>query len=157
MLDWILTRPFVKSVEAIHVFSVISWMAGMLYLPRLFVYHSQVSPGSESDTIFKTMERKLYYYIMAPALVAVVLTGSFMTYADEAWTQIWWYAKISAVLCMLGLHFTFGYHRKLFTASSRAHSHKFYRIINEVPAVLMLFILIMVVVKPYRGVHLFGG
>ncbi len=135
-------------IKALHVIAIISWMAGLLYLPRLFVYHAETGAGPQSET-FKIMERRLYRYIMTPAMVVAWLTGLFMAADSGAFAQSWFHAKAVFVLLLTGAHF---YDRALlmrFAADANTHSSRFFRIINEVPTLLMIGIVVMVVIKPF--------
>lgn len=122
----------------------------MLYLPRLFVYHSKNMENQSICSVFTTMETRLYSYIMTPAMLGTIATGSFLTYANEAWRYHWWQAKIALVVKMIVMHFTFGKNISRFKVNKQHHT-RYYRIINEVPAVIMLLILIAVIIKPYKS------
>ena len=135
---------------ALHIIAVISWMAGLLYLPRLFVYHAGSEPGSPASETFKTMERRLYRAIMTPAMVATWLFGIGLTLTGVVvWTTLWLYAKLLLVVAMTWLHGLFGRWRRAFAADVRPHGAGFYRAINEVPTLLLIGIVILVVVKPF--------
>jgi putative membrane protein len=139
-------------VKAFHVIAVISWMAGMLYLPRLFVYHCDAPPGSAQSETFKVMERRLMRAIINPAMIAVWLLGLAMIWLMgwEAFKQSrWLHAKLVLVLVMSGVHGMLSRYRRDFAADRNRKSQKFYRIINEVPTILMILIVILVVVKPF--------
>lgn len=137
-------------VKAVHVLAVISWMAGMLYLPRLFVYHSGVAVGSEADQTFKVMERRLLRAIMLPAMIVALLTGGHMLFAAGfGLTTPWVVVKLLSVLGMLAVHGMLSRHRRNFEQGLRTHSGKYFRVLNEVPTVLMVVIVIAVVVKPW--------
>ncbi|MBR2125075.1 MAG: protoporphyrinogen oxidase HemJ [Acetobacter sp.] len=143
--------PYVRWLLAFHVISVIAWMAGLFYLPRLFVYHCQVQPQSGESNRFKLMERRLYYYIMAPALVASVLTGIALglvpgLFDRYAW---WWHTKLLAAVLLVVFHGYCGLWLRGFARDCNKHSEKFYRVVNEIPTVLMIIIVIMVVVQPF--------
>jgi putative membrane protein len=137
-------------LEAFHVIAVIAWMAGMLYLPRLFVYHTEVAAGSVESERFKTMERRLLRAIMNPAMIATWVLGIAMiaVYPDFL-QQGWLHAKLALVLVMTGLHGYLAKCRKDFAADRNTHSTKFYRILNEGPTLLMIGIVILAVVKPF--------
>jgi protoporphyrinogen IX oxidase len=135
-------------IKALHVVAIISWMAGLLYLPRLFVYHAEVGPGAQAET-FKIMERRLYRYIMTPAMVVAWLTGLFMAAESGAVAQGWFHGKAALVLLLTGAHF---HDRALlirFARDENAHSSRFYRIVNEIPTLLMIGIVVLVIVKPF--------
>lgn len=135
-------------VKILHIVAVISWLAGLLYLPRIFVYHTQVAAGSETDKIFQTMERKLLRYIMNPALILTVILGLYL--ANEIGFEFHWlHAKLTLVAILIFYHHKLGRWRKDFERAENKHSAKFYRIINEVPTVLMLLIVALVILKPF--------
>lgn len=139
-------------VKAFHVIAVISWMAGMLYLPRLFVYHCDAPPGSAQSETFKVMERRLMRAIINPAMIATWLLGLAMIWL-MGWEAFklsgWLHAKLVLVLAMSGVHGELSRYRRDFAADRNRRSKKFYRIINEVPTILMILIVILVVVKPF--------
>jgi putative membrane protein len=137
-------------IRAAHIISVICWMAGLLYLPRLFVYHSGVKPGSEASETFKVMERKLLRIIMNPALVSSWLFGSLLLLANPALLyEPWMLVKLVAVVVLTGIHYVFARWVKVFASDANTRSSKFYRYMNEVPTVLMLVIVIMAVAEPF--------
>ena len=137
--------------KALHIISLIAWMAGMLYLPRLFVYHCSVAPGSEASELFKVMERRLYKLIMTPAMLATFAFGIILALTPGLvdWHEGWFYVKLAAVLGMGGVHGAMNKWRKAFLADRNTKPQKFYRIANEVPTVLMLVAVVMVVVQPF--------
>ncbi|MGH6967829.1 MAG: protoporphyrinogen oxidase HemJ [Stellaceae bacterium] len=144
-----LLAPYYPWLKTLHILSVIAWMAGMLYLPRLFVYHAGSAPGSPTSETFKTMERRLYRAIMTPAMVATWLFGIGLTLTGiVVWTTLWLYAKLVLVVAMTWLHVVFGRWRRAFAADERPHGAGFYRAINEVPTLLLIGIVILAVVKP---------
>jgi len=136
-------------VKALHVISVIAWMAGLLYLPRLYAYHSQAQIGSNQSETFKIMERRLLRAIMNPAMVLTWVFGLWMYYSLGAWTEGWAHAKLSLVILMTIFHMVLGKWRRVFAADRNQRSENFYRIANEVPTVLMIAIVIFVIVKPF--------
>ncbi len=137
-------------IKALHVIAVISWMAGMLYLPRLFVYHSQVERGSAQSETFKVMERRLLRYIINPAMIATFLFGALLVYAMPSLLQQGWlHAKLALVLGMGAVHGLFSRWRKDFERDANTRPDKFYRLWNEVPTLLMVLIVIFVIVKPF--------
>ncbi len=136
-------------VKALHVMAVISWMAGMFYLPRLFVYHVDAPPGSAQSETFKVMERRLLRIIVNPAMIVTWLTGPWLAYAEGFYTAPWFHAKLALALVLSALHGYFARVVKTFAADENVRSARFYRILNEVPPVLMAVIVIRVVVKPF--------
>ncbi len=137
-------------IKAFHIASVMAWMAGMLYLPRLFVYHVDAQPGGVQSETFKVMERRLMHGIINPSLVAALVLGLVMLAAQpELLKAGWMHGKLGALFFMFGLHGMISRWRKDFAADRNRHSAKFYRIANEIPAVLMLIIVVLAVVKPF--------
>ncbi len=138
-------------IKAVHIMAVISWMAGMFYLPRLFVYHAErASIGSELDQTFQIMEEKLLRIIMNPAMIVTWLTGLIMIYLGAFdWGSIWAWVKMISVLMMSGAHGWLAARRKDFAAGRNTHGGRTYRLANEVPTVLMLLIVISVIVRPF--------
>ena len=136
-------------IKALHVIAVISWMAGMLYLPRLFVYHCEAEKGSKQSETFKTMERRLMRLIINPAMTVTWLAGLYLAFAGHWFSFPWLQIKLVLVLVMSAVHGFFSRWRKDFAAERNTRSQKFYRIINEVPTVLMIAIVILVIVKPF--------
>jgi len=141
-------------VKAFHIIAVIAWMAGMLYLPRLFVYHCAAEKGSVQSETFKLMERRLLRGIINPAMIAAIALGLWLAWigADSRYGWFaapWLWAKIMLVIAMTALHGLFARWMKDFAADRNRHSQKFYIIINEVPAVLVVLIVLLVVLKPF--------
>jgi len=136
-------------IKALHVIAVISWMAGMLYLPRLFVYHCEAEIGSKQSETFKIMERRLLKAIINPAMIVTWLAGLYLAWAGGWFSAGWFHGKLLLVLAMSGAHGFFVRWVKDFAADRNVKSQKFYRIINEVPTVLMIGIVILVIVKPF--------
>ncbi|MCZ6892573.1 MAG: protoporphyrinogen oxidase HemJ [Gammaproteobacteria bacterium] len=137
-------------IKALHIISVIAWMAGMLYLPRLFVYHSTVAPESEAAAMLKMMERRLLRIIINPAMIAALLFGGTMLALPGAidWSAWWVYVKLVLVAAMMAVHGQFALWRRNFEAGTNIRPAKTYRIANEVPTLLMIVIVILAVVKP---------
>jgi protoporphyrinogen IX oxidase len=135
-------------IKALHVIAIISWMAGLLYLPRLFVYHAEVGPGAQSD-LFKKMERRLLRFIMVPAMLVSWASGLYLAYAAGFFSSGWFHGKLLAVALMTGVHFYDGYLVRAFAEDRKPHSSKFFRFYNEAPTLLMIAIVIFVVVKPF--------
>jgi putative membrane protein len=136
-------------LKAVHVIAVIAWMAGMLYLPRLFVYHCEAEPGSSQSETFKVMEHRLLTIIINPAMVTVWALGLWLAYDSGAWRSGWFHVKFILVLVMSGLHGAFTRYVKDFAADRNTHSQRYYRLINEMPTVLMIAIVILAIVKPF--------
>jgi putative membrane protein len=138
-------------IKALHVISLIAWMAAMFYLPRLYVYHCQVPPGSAESERFKVMERRLLKQIMTPAMIATWVFGILLVLVPGiiTWTQGWWYVKLVSVILLTGFHGAMSKWRKDFLNDRNRRPERFYRIANEVPTVLMFVIVIMVIVKPF--------
>ena len=136
-------------IKALHVLAVISWMAGMLYLPRLFVYHSSVVHGSAQASLFQVMEYRLQRYIMTPALIVTWLTGLYLAVSAGFFSAPWLHGKLAFVLLMTGMHGYFSVLRKGFVIGKNSHSARFFRILNEGPTVLMIFVVVLVIVKPF--------
>ncbi len=142
-----LAYPWTK---AFHVMSVIAWMAGIFYLPRLFVYHAEsVAQGSETDLLFQTMERKLLRLIMNPAMVATWVFGLALVFTPGivSWGEVWPWTKAGGVLGMTWFHHWLGYRRKDFLAGNNRRSGRTYRVMNEVPTLFLAVIVISVIVK----------
>ena len=136
-------------LKAFHVIAVIAWMAGMLYLPRLFVYHCEAEPSSKQSETFKVMERRLLKAIINPAMIVSWVLGGWLAWRGGWYTAPWFHAKLLLVLALSGLHGFFVRWVRDFAADKNRHSQKFYRIINEVPTALMIGIVILAVVKPF--------
>lgn len=136
-------------VKALHVVAVISWMAGLLYLPRLFVYHCEASPGSAQSETFKIMERRLYRAIMTPAMIVTWLAGLWLIWRGGWLSAGWMHAKLALVVVLSGAHGFLGRCVKTFAADKNQRSGKFYRFINEIPTLIMVVVVILVVVKPF--------
>ena len=135
-------------LNVFHIISIIVWMAGLFYLPRLFVYHAKSEIGSEQSETFKVMERKLLKIIMNPAMYAAWITGLLFAIERSVWAQGWFYAKLVLVLLMTAYHFSLSQIQKKFTSDINNRSHLFYRIYNEVPTIMMIVIVILVILKP---------
>lgn len=138
-------------IKALHIISVMAWMAGMLYLPRLFVYHADAEPGSVQSETFKTMERRLLRAIINPAMIASILFGGLLaaTPGFVDWSQAWIWVKLAAVLGLVVVHHFFARWRKEFAEDRNRRPAGFYRKVNEVPTLALIVAVIMVVVKPF--------
>lgn len=138
-------------LKVFHIVSVVAWMAGLFYLPRLFVYHCDVSPGGEASELFKTMERRLMKAIMRPALVASLLSGVFLFVAGGfEFLRLWALGKLAAVFLLCLYHGALEIYLKQFARDQRLRSGRFFRVINEVPTILLVIIVAFVVVKPLQ-------
>ena len=146
MID--VVNAFYPWIKGLHVIAVIAWMAGLLYLPRLFVYHTQVSAGSPTSELFKIMERRLMQAIMTPAMSAAWLFGGLMLIVQD-WSGGWLHVKLAAVLGMTIHHFFQERWRRAFAVDRNTLPTRFFRIQNEVPTLLMLAIVLLVIVKPF--------
>ena len=149
MYEWITITAY-PWIKALHVIAVISWMAGMLYLPRLFVYHCEAEVGSKQSETFKVMEWRLLKAIINPAMMVTWLAGLYLAWSGHWYASGWFHAKLTLVLILSGVHGFFSRLVKDFAADRNTRSQKFYRFINEVPTVLMIFIVILVIVKPFE-------
>ena len=136
-------------LKALHVISVIAWMAGMLYLPRLFVYHATSEAGSQQSETFKIMERRLLRGIINPAMIAAWLFGLAIATLGDHWVESWFQAKLALVLAMTALHGFLSRWRRDFERDANRHSARFYRMVNEVPTLLLIVIIILVIVRPF--------
>lgn len=136
--------------KSIHLISAICWMAGLLYLPRIYVYHTRVKVGSETDKTFQIMELKLLRFIMNPAMISTFIFGLINAYIyGFAALDAWFHVKMFAVLILVIFHGLLARWRKDFANGKNFHSEKFYRIVNEIPAICMIVAVIMVIVKPF--------
>lgn len=146
--------PFYSWIKALHVIAVISWMAGLLYMPRLFVYHCESEAGSQQSETFKIMEERLARVIMQPAMIATLLFGLAMivlpgTPGYIVRAGLWLWLKLGFVLGLLIVHFAMTRWKNAFALDRNEHPQRFFRIMNEVPTVLMIGIVICVIVKPF--------
>ena len=137
-------------IKALHVISVIAWMAGMMYLPRLFVYHAESAVGSEKSETFKLMERRLYKGIINPAMIATWVFGLAMVFQGLIdWSLIWPWVKAAMVLTLSGIHGFYGRLLKDFAADRNTRPARFFRQINEIPFLIAMVIVVMVIVRPF--------
>jgi len=138
-------------IKALHIIAVISWMAGMLYLPRLYVYHTQVKIGSEASELFKVMERRLLRFIINPAMIVTWCAGLWLVYYTNALDPVngtWMHWKFTMLIFMQIVHAMLARHRKQFANDANTKSARYYRILNEIPTLLLVIIVILVVVRP---------
>lgn len=140
---------YIPWILAFHIIAVIAWMSAMLYLPRLFFYHTQAAPGSESSERFKVMERRLLKSIMTPSMIAVWILGPLLAWLTGAYLDTWLQIKFVLVIGLSAMHGLYVRCWRDFAEDRNTHSAKFYKIINEVPAVLMVLIVILVKVQPF--------
>ncbi len=135
--------------KSLHLIAVISWMAGLLYLPRIFVYHSEANHDSQK-TVFKTMERKLYNYIMMPAMLISWLFGVLLVHnlGFSIFLELWMQVKSGLVLILTFYHFLLGKYIREFMNGNNTKSSKYFRIINEVPTIILILVVFMVIFKP---------
>ena len=136
-------------LKALHIIALIAWMAALLYLPRLFVYHAEAGPGSPPSETFKVMERRLLKAIMTPAMVATWIFGVALAYEGAWFSAGWLYAKLAFVLVLSGLHGFMSATVKRFAADENTRGPRFYRVLNEVPTVCLVLIVLLVVLKPF--------
>jgi putative membrane protein len=141
--DW---QPWLLSL---HIIAVIAWMAGMLYLPRLFVYHADAKPGSELSETFKVMERRLLRAIINPAMIAAWILGLTMATWGHHWAEGWFHAKLALLIALSIVHAAFARWRRQFAQDRNPHPARFYRMVNEVPTVLMIGIVILAITRPF--------
>ena len=147
MLGWVPgAYPWVKSL---HVIAIIAWMAGLLYLPRLFIYHCEAPEGSQQSETFKVMERRLLRIIMDPAMVLAWVLGLWLAWAGGYFSAHWFHGKLFAVVLMTGVHAYFTASVRRFGAGQNDKPARHWRMWNEVPTVLMVVIVILVIVKPF--------
>ncbi len=142
------TEPYLW-IKALHVISIIAWMAGLLYFPRLCVYHTEAAPGSPESERFKVMERRLYKAIMTPAMVSSWFFGLWMVAAIGLAGNGWLHAKLASVVLLTASHFWMGAWKKAFAEDRNTRPQRFFRMMNEVPTLLMIGIVILVIVKPF--------
>ena len=136
-------------VKALHIIAVIAWMAGMLYLPRLYIYHCAAEPGSVQSETFKVMERRLLRAIINPAMIAAWLLGLMLAAHLDVWGEGWFHGKLAMLVLLSAIHGTYARWRRHFAADQNHHDARFYRWMNEVPTVLMIAIVILAVVRPF--------
>ena len=142
-------QDYVLWLKAAHILSIIAWMVGMLYLPRLMVYHATVGAGTPQSETFKIMERRLLRGIVTPALLAVWVTGPWLAYEEGAFQEHWLHGKLLLVVLLTGVHGVLAANVRRFASDANAKSPRYFRILNEVPTVLLIGIVVLVVVKPF--------
>jgi protoporphyrinogen IX oxidase len=136
-------------LKAFHIIAFTAWMAGMLYLPRLFVYHCAAEPGSKQSETFKVMERRLLRLIINPAMIATWALGRWLAWQGGWFQSGWLHAKLALVVALSVVHVFFARWVKAFAADRNPHSQRFYRISNEIPTILLILIVLLAVLKPF--------
>ena len=138
-------------IKAFHVISMVAWMAALLYLPRLFVYHTTAKKNSEASEMLKIMEYRLQKYIMTPAMLFTVLFGVLLLKTNDIinWAEKWIYFKLLLVFLLLGIHYLLAKYRKDFFLDKNRHPKRFYKILNEIPTLLLILIILLVYLKPF--------
>jgi len=138
-------------IKAFHIISMVAWMSAILYLPRLFVYHTTVKRNSEASKMLKIMEYRLQKFIMNPAMLLTIIFGVFLLKTNGIinWTEKWIYFKLLGVFLLLVVHNLLGRYRKDFFLDKNKHSRRFYKILNEVPTILLIVIILLVYLKPF--------
>ena len=143
---------FFNIIKIIHIISAISWMAGLFYLPRIFVYHASEEKGSKTSETFKIMEHKLYSVIMTPAMISTWIMGISMAIEAKLFFQYSFYIKFFSVLLMTAFHYYLGYYVEQFKLDKNTKNHIYFRYLNEIPTILVIIIITIVVLKPYQSV-----
>lgn len=149
MSGWLAAAyPWIKSL---HIVSMVAWMAGLLYLPRLYVYHSMAPVGSDLSETFKVMERRLLRGIMTPAMIATWIFGLLLAVTPGVvdWTMGWIWTKLALVFALTVFHFVLAHWRRVFSAGQNRRAAAFFRVVNELPTLALLAIVVLVVVKPF--------
>jgi protoporphyrinogen IX oxidase len=145
MADWVLW------IKVVHILAFVSWMAGLFYLPRLFVYHADASPGGEASNLFKTMESRLLKAIMRPAAVATLASGGVLAWLSGfSILEPWLAFKLLAVVALIGFHGRLESHARSFGREERHHGSRYFRVINEIPTILLIAIVVFAIVKPWQ-------
>lgn len=149
LIFWLDPDGFYLWAKALHVIAIIAWMAGMLYLPRLFVYHADVAPGSEQSEIFKVMEGRLLRVIMNPAMIIAWAVGLWLAWSGHFFMDGWFHAKLACVLALSAVHGMFAKAVRLYAEDRNDKSPRYWRMMNEAPTLLMIAIVVLVIVKPF--------
>lgn len=136
-------------IKTLHVVAIIAWMAGLFYLPRIFVYHRGVEPNSEAAQLFRTMEKRLFSIIMIPAMILSLTSGLILTMIPGIWSSGWLHLKLTCVVGLVVYQFLLNHWRLALEKGTCPHSSKFFRIINEIPTILLILIVICVIIKPF--------
>lgn len=140
---------YLLEFKAFHIVCIIAWMAGLFYFPRLLVYHTQNLHNPEITAVFKTMEARLYKIIMVPAMIFSLISGVILANVISAWSSKWMHLKLLAVISLLIFHVMLNHWRQTLATNNCHHSEKFFRIINEIPTVLLIIIVVSVILKPF--------
>lgn len=146
---WLNPADLYLWIKAVHVIAIIAWMAGMLYLPRLFVYHADAAPGSEQSETFKVMERRLLRVIMNPAMTIAWALGLWLAWSGGYFSEGWFHAKLACVVALSAVHGVFAKAVRLFAEDRNDKAPRHWRIMNEAPTLLMIAIVVLVIVKPF--------
>lgn len=147
MYDWILDAYL--WIKALHLVAIVAWMAGLFYLPRLFVYHVGVDSKSEAAQLFQMMEYRLYHIIMVPSMLLSLASGIFLVIIQNNWSAGWFHLKLTCVVFLVAFQHLLSYWRKQLATGTCTRTAPFFRIINEVPTLLLIIIVISVIVKPF--------
>ena len=147
MFDWLV--EFYLWVKVVHIIAIIAWMAGLFYLPRLFVYHVNVDSKSEAAQLFQVMEYRLYRIIMVPSMLLSLASGFFLVIVQNVWSFGWFHLKLTSVVGLVIFHHLLNYWRKQLATGVCTRTAPFFRLINEVPTLLLIVIIISVIVKPF--------
>jgi len=134
--------------KAFHIIFIVAWMAGLFYMPRLFVYHVGVDPNSEAAQLFKLMEYRLYKIIMVPSMFLSLASGIFLAMIQQVWSSGWFHIKLTCVVCLVIFQHLLSYWRKQLAIGTCIRNARFFRLINEVPTLLLVIIVISIIVKP---------
>jgi putative membrane protein len=147
MYDWLL--GYYLWIKVVHVIAIIAWMAGLFYLPRLFVYHINVDSKSEAAQLFQVMEYRLYRIIMVPSMLLSLASGIFLVIVQNVWSFGWFHLKLTCVIGLVIFHHLLNFWRKQLATRVCTRTDPFFRLINEVPTLLLIVIIISVIVKPF--------
>ncbi len=147
MYEWM--AQYYLWFKALHLIAIVAWMAGLFYLPRLFVYHVGVDPSSEAAQLFKVMEYRLYKIIMVPSMLLSLASGIFLVMIQQVWSSGWFHLKLTCVVGLVLLQHLLSHWRKQLALGTCTRTAPFFRLINEVPTLLLIFIIISVIVKPF--------
>lgn len=146
-MDWLIEHFL--WLKTFHIIAVTAWMAGLFYLPRLFAYHVDVEPNSDTAKLFRTMESRLYTIIMTPAMIFSLASGVILAIVLQTWSSGWMHLKLLSVLLLVVFQFALQHWQQALAAGTCRRSSRFFRLVNEIPTILLIFIVIAVVVKPF--------